>query len=289
MQSRGAKDKRTIQIRPLVGTTARILQKCDLRFSRIRLEQPTLIQIRAGVKEITDGRYCCRLVASDVVAIAGGQSLDITNHLDSHGTYEARWLVWDGSILAAFRAEQSAEPLATARKFPASPPLIEALDRAFDAVDGASRLPDSIARHRLVEMLVWLTEQGVCFETAREQTTERRVRDLLARRLGHDWTMTEVAESLAMSESSLRRHLAEAEPTLPRCWRTCVCRWRCGCCSQQICRSAISRRTWAMPRRRVSQSGFAPASALHPLPFGGISARVFVWSSLPNGGPDPRL
>ncbi|TKD21406.1 helix-turn-helix domain-containing protein [Rhodobacter capsulatus] len=209
MHSRGAADRRTIQTRPLVGTTARILQKCDLRFSRIRVEQPTLIQIRAGVKEITDGNYSCRLVAGDVVAIAGGQSLDITNHLDSHGTYEARWLVWDGSILAAFRAEQSAEPLATARKFPASPPLIEALDRAFDAVDGASRLPDSIARHRLVEMLVWLAEQGVCFDPVKKQTTERRVRDLLARRLGHDWTMTEVAESLAMSESSLRRHLAE--------------------------------------------------------------------------------
>ncbi|MCG7492933.1 AraC family transcriptional regulator [Thalassobius sp. Cn5-15] len=70
-------------------------------------------------------------------------------------------------------------------------------------------LPDAIRRHRLLEPLIWLRHHGVQIQLPDRETVLSRVRQVIEADLTHDWRSPEVAAQLAMSEATMRRHLAQ--------------------------------------------------------------------------------
>ncbi|MEM8812438.1 MAG: AraC family transcriptional regulator [Pseudomonadota bacterium] len=76
-----------------------------------------------------------------------------------------------------------------------------------DTLDNTS-LPEVIRRHRLLEPLIWLKEQGVHLAPSFDRSPLSRVRRLVETDLSHSWRAGEVAEHLAMSEPTMRRWLA---------------------------------------------------------------------------------
>lgn len=200
---------RSLAVRPGVGLTANVVQHSTLRFSRVVVDSPALILLRHGTKSLRSGGRRWTLQGGDAIAIAGGQSFDVSNRLSSAGLYEARWLVWDKAVIQRF-----------AQTMPPGPPLSGALvlqqigtefsaamDRAAAAVADPSVLAEEVARHRLAELLVWLSVAGVRFATPQATTTSSRLRRLFAESTEHAWTVPEVAARLAMSEATLRRRL----------------------------------------------------------------------------------
>jgi len=208
MQQGDADRGRSIVERPGVGITACVVQRNTLRFVRVRCDQPTLIFVRSGSKILQAGTAEWTITSGQAVALAAGQSLDITNTTTSHGAYEAHWLVWAPDILAAFPVDPSIPALRRAQIVKPDRFFTGAIDRAMEAIGETHRLSADVARHRMTEVLLWLSDTDIRFDAAPPPKLDQKVRLLLNGKLGHDWKAVEIAAELAMSEATLRRHLA---------------------------------------------------------------------------------
>ncbi|WP_374652991.1 helix-turn-helix transcriptional regulator [Dongia sp.] len=202
--------------RPRIGFAARVVQHSELRFSRIVIDRPVLIVLRHGTKSLRSARGQWSVRGGEAIAIAGGQTFDVTNRLSDKGVYEARWLVWDETIIERF--EQSA---GNARALTGAvalgkidPHFSSAFDRALEAISEQQRIPDDIAEHRLAEVLIWLSLRRVHFPAAENSSIALKVRRLFETSLTERWTAASVARHLAMSEATLRRRLAAEGTTL---------------------------------------------------------------------------
>lgn len=209
-------DKQGILARPGVGVTACVVQRSDLRFSRIVNDRPALILLRHGSKTLQSAGGQWSIRGGAAIAIAGGQTFDVTNRLSERGLYEARWLVWDPAVIERFEGTAApAPPLAGAAVLgQLGADFTAAFDRSIEAISDARHIPADVAAHRVAEMLLWLSHRGVRFSPTEDVTLAMKLRRLFATDLAAPWTMAVVAKHLAMSEATLRRRLAAEGATL---------------------------------------------------------------------------
>jgi AraC-like DNA-binding protein len=201
--------------RPSVGTTATVLQQQELEFKRLYIDQPVLIVVERGVKSLRWKTGECTIRSGEAVAIAGGQSVDITNRPADDGSYRAHWLVWDAALIAAYADQHLQQPVilhALPICMP-EPGFAEAFLRAVESVEDAL-IPEEISRHRASEMLLWISMHGGRFEPSQAVALAVKLRRLIGQDLAREWSSASVAAAFAMSEASLRRKLADEHTTL---------------------------------------------------------------------------
>lgn len=191
------------------------MQQQELEFKRLFIESPVLIFVEQGVKALrcSGGEYLIR--PDEGLAIAGGQSVDVTNRLAADGSYRARWLVWETGLLAEHGEVHHQLPIIrhalpiTTR----SEQFSGAFQAALQAVEDSS-IPLEIARHRVSELLLWLGMNGGRFVPDQKPSLSNRIRRLIGRDLDQVWSAQRVASELAMSEATLRRKLMREATTL---------------------------------------------------------------------------
>lgn len=201
----------TIAQRPGVAVAGSIVQRQPLLFRRLWIDQPTLVLVEAGYKVLHGAAGTFRVEAGQAVALAGGQAFDVTNYLGAAPAYRARWLAWERGLLERW------SPSAGARAQPvvALGNVVPAFAEAFTALTESladPALPEAVVAHRALEMLVWLAGAGQLILA--DTKFAPRVRRLLAGDPAREWRSPEVAAHFAMSEASLRRHLAAEENSL---------------------------------------------------------------------------
>lgn len=202
---------RSLFVRPGVGLTANVVQHCTLRFSNVAVDSPALILLRHGTKSLQCASRRWTLQGGDAIAVAGGHAFNVSNRLSEAGLYEARWLVWDKALIERFeQTAPAARPLPQAMVLKqVGHEFVAVLERAVEALRDPSGLAEEVARHRLTELLVWLSVAGIRFAASpAASTTTARLRSLLAGSAGEAWTTPQVAARLAMSEATLRRRLS---------------------------------------------------------------------------------
>ncbi|WP_277760833.1 AraC family transcriptional regulator [Pseudomonas sp. A34-9] len=204
-----------IAIRQGVGITARIVQQQELEFKRLFVEQPVLIVVEQGIKALRWSSGECLIRSGEAIAIAGGQSVDISNRLPEDGSYCARWLVWDSTLIAAY-SQMHPQQTVIRHAMPitySSAEFSTAYQRALQAVEDAT-IPLDIARHRICELLLWIGMSGGRFEQTRTLTLSVKIRRLVGQDLAREWSAPDIASEFAMSEATLRRKLADEGTTL---------------------------------------------------------------------------
>ncbi|NML47494.1 helix-turn-helix transcriptional regulator [Ramlibacter sp. G-1-2-2] len=198
-----------------VGIAAHILQSSSLQILRMRVEHPVLILVTQGVKEVRPERGApVRARPGQAIALAGNQAVDFKNTVADGANYEARWLVFDPALEGdaywrsrASALQASSSPARLLEQVPDA--LTAAFQRASEALGPASSTPVPIARQRMLEVMHWLLELGIVFQSRSPQSAVSvAVRDLVANRLDAAWTTQGVASELAMSEATCRRRLA---------------------------------------------------------------------------------
>lgn len=205
----------SITVRRGVGITATIIQKQEVEFKRLFVEQPVLIAVERGNKSLRlPGReYIIR--PGDAIALAGDQSVDITNRLGEDGTYRARWLVWESAQISSY-GEAHSQQAVIQMALPimrGSAEFSIAYQRALQAIEDET-LPAEIARHRIGELLLWIGMNGGRFEQPQTVPLRVKIRRLIGQQLEREWNAATVADSFAMSEATLRRRLADESTTL---------------------------------------------------------------------------
>ena len=207
-----------------VGIAAHVLQGAGLKVLRSRVEQPALVFVDRGIKSVRAQRgNTVRARAGQALALGGNQTVDFTNDVTEGTQYEARWLVFDAAVLDDASYVQRCEQLAAgtgqadaARLVsPVRDGLASAFERARQALGPQAGVPAPVARQRLLEVLHWLLEDGIVLRSAPVHPgVSTRVRALVARHLGGPWPADRVAGELALSQSTLRRRLAEEDTSL---------------------------------------------------------------------------
>lgn len=200
---------RSLQSRAGIGLTANVVQQSTLRISSVAVESPALILLQHGRKTLGAGTRRWRAETGDAIVVAGGQTLDVENRLSADGLFEARWVVWDASLLA--QAESLAgnprvlSDVAVLKRVPAR--FASAVDRAVEAICDEAALPGKVAAHRMLELFLWLAEHGIRLTSKRLASTSARLRGMISGAPATPWTVAAAADRIATSEATLRRRL----------------------------------------------------------------------------------
>lgn len=201
---------RTVALRDGIGATAGIRQGRDLRFDRLVATAPALVVVHAGSKTVLTGEGAATIHPGDAVLFMPGLVFDVINRPPPGGDYRARILTWDEALMAdhATPEDGGAPRLLQSLRDPGAD-FVGAFERAAAAIAAPEGVPQAIARHRVGELLLWLSSKGVRFprETAASPTV--RLRRLFLGDLAGDWTVARAAALMAIGESTLRRRLAE--------------------------------------------------------------------------------
>ena len=220
----GAGLARTLHARPAVGMAAHVMQGEGLEIVRIRVERPALIRVDRGIKTVKPERGpAVRVLPGQGVLLAGGQTVDFHNRITDGERYEARWLMFGGTVLAdayylaaaerASPADAAIAPARALRHVPAG--LEEAFDRARSSLAPDPSRPDAVVRQQLLEVAHWLLAEGLVLRVPQDDARiSGRIRAMLSTQLDGDWSSPAIANALAMSEATLRRRLAAEGVTL---------------------------------------------------------------------------
>ncbi len=210
--------ERTISYISGVGTSAQIIQHSTLLLPALYIERPYIILVKQGCKVLYWRNTEYVIQAGEAVAINAGITLDILNSLSPGGVFVCQMLSYDPQLIRDFspasaqNAEIQQDCITPLRQAP--PTFTHAFDHTFTAIASRHDIPATIIRHRMQEMLLWMTQLGVQFSQHQEQALSLRVRRCLTTAPQRVWSAAEVAASLALSEAVLRRRLAKENTAL---------------------------------------------------------------------------
>lgn len=220
----GAELARTLHVRPGVGVAAHVVQGEGLEIVRIRVERPAVILVDRGIKTVKPARGgAVRALPGQMLLLAGGHTVDFHNRVTDGERYEARWLMFGGTVLddpyylATARRQSTAEapqpPAQVLRRVPIG--LADAFERARRGLAPDPSRPEAVVRQQLLEVAHWLLAEGMVLRVPPDDArVSGRIRAMLSAQLDGEWSSDAIARSLAMSEATLRRRLAAEGVTL---------------------------------------------------------------------------
>ena len=202
--------QRKVWSRQNVGLTASVRQRNDLLVHTFVTDHPALILLRRGRKTIKINGKKIALLPGDAVAIAPGTTCDVQNETE-RGEFESSWIVCANPILLkaekAFLDHKRLTHVAALRNL--GDEFVQSFERVMQTIVLANRIPDIVAEHRMQELLTWLAHTGVVYNAQTASNLQRKVRLMIGAAPQKTWISRELAQSLAMSEATFRRRLAD--------------------------------------------------------------------------------
>jgi AraC-like DNA-binding protein len=193
-----------------VGLTASVRQRNDLVIHTFVTDHPALILLRRGRKTIRFGDTNLMLLPGDAVAIAPGTTCDVQNETE-HGQFESTWIVCADSILSRMGStlpdHKKLKSVVVLKNQGAE--FTQSFERAAQAIVAPDHVPDIVAAHRMQELLAWLAHAGLVFNAETSTDLQRKVRLMIGAAPNKTWNSRDLAHSLAMSEATFRRRLAD--------------------------------------------------------------------------------
>ncbi|MGF6575032.1 AraC-like DNA-binding protein [Paraburkholderia sp. GAS333] len=205
-----ARIQRLLWSRQDVGLTASVRQRNDLLVHTFVTDHPALILLRRGRKTLKISGKKIVLLPGDAVAIAPGTTCDVLNETE-RGEFQSTWIVCANSILSrlesAFPNHKKLKKLIALKELGSE--FVQSFERAVQAVIAPERIPGIVAEHRMQELLAWLAHTGWVFNSDTPSDLQRKVRLMIGAAPDRIWISRDLAQSLAMSEATLRRRLAD--------------------------------------------------------------------------------
>lgn len=195
-----------------VGSYAHVIQYNDHEFNQTTVDRPVLAVVVSGKKTIRLGKERLSLTSGQAALIAPYQTIQIANHPAANGEYLAYWLSWDEGIIDQYTRHNPDMATAPAMSSMTSvdlrnPHFNAAIELAKQAIIDTPSIPQSIAQHRMQELLFWLAEQNIYLAAERQPTVSHKVRQHISQAPDQEWSVFDLASRLAMSEATLRRRL----------------------------------------------------------------------------------
>jgi AraC-like DNA-binding protein len=191
-----------------VSSVLLVRQFCTAQFRALFSDQPMILRVREGEKRIQSLGRAQILKAGDLGVVPARLQLEVENHLSPNGRFVAQAICLGSDFQT--QLNQRTFPQGNPFKSTRHDRALHAFDRACTALED-SVMPARLRENAVLEVLLWLAEDGIGFEAETEPRIEDRVRSALAKSPDRKWQIADVAKSLALSESTLRRRLTAAK------------------------------------------------------------------------------
>jgi len=173
-------------------------------FSAVHNDRSALIRVRTGLKRVRTDRGAMEIGPGALAVMAPLTPMSIENTPDQAVPYTAQLLVIPEALAHSVRAEVGdGDPLRVTR----TDRVLAAFDRAVAFMQDAT-VSGHLKSHAVREVLLWLGEEGIGFGRPRAPALSDRLRSLISAEPDRDWRAFEACTALAVSEATLRRHLA---------------------------------------------------------------------------------
>ena len=203
-----------------IGTYAHITQRCDKTLEQMVCVAPMLVYVTEGQKSIILPDEVITLESGQIVIIPANQRFAMINHsrFSNHkqaGQYKACMISWQPKSLQQFEMAHPETPLTSVKVLPhPAKSFLHSLQNLSDLFSDSENLPDTIISHRFEEILLWLMSQGIGLSNTADAQLSLRVRQFLLSAPDKKWSSKEVADEMAMSEATMRRHLSAENTSL---------------------------------------------------------------------------
>ena len=186
------------------------------RVSTVTIRDAILIWVRKGTKTLHSPHAAAEFKAGEVMVLAQGSQWDVVNDIAPHGRYEALVLQFGSDALRMFddrhRSEFVVRPLDHYTRLGLDAQLEQGIQHAADGLLSEA-LSSRLKLHRVLEVLLMLAERGCVLPSEKEVTWPDKVRRLVCQRPHAEWSLARIGDFFHMSESTLRRRLAEFNTT----------------------------------------------------------------------------
>ena len=201
-------DKKLIANEPV--TVVQISQATVAIFPDLHFRQTFLFFVESGSKRVVD-KHQNELIAEagDVLIFPPESMVTMENRPVKESNYQALGIAYSSESVLSVFSDPVHRPNSQIQHLRSEQYELRVPAELVNATLATENLPDSIRDHRLLEPLVWLKQLGVNPPIMLEESLQSSIRRIIEGELTHAWTAGEVATNLAMSESTMRRHLAK--------------------------------------------------------------------------------
>lgn len=195
---------------------ARVVATQRYRLSRLTVREPLLVLVLRGVKLVHSSKGSLEVRAGHGLLLESQTCWDVVNDPLGQTHYEALALSFPHPLIQAFQLAHEpgeARPVDEAQVLAVDAELREALHRTLARTRGRAVSP-VVMQHRAAEVLLQLRDLGYFFSHTPDLSWVDRIRRLVAQRPEADWSVRRLADLFHVSESTLRRRIADSQTTL---------------------------------------------------------------------------
>lgn len=189
----------------------------------VAIRQDCLILVLDGEKRLHTPQGVHSIAAGQALVITRGSHVDLENIPPKNGTYLAKVLSFSEASVTRFTQSDTGTPsrqrIPVFQKVPFRMPLAECFNHACKALEQREQHSEKIQEHRVQEVLLALSGEGIVFVPHVQLSWADRVRHLVAQRPSENWDCEHVARAFHLSPASLQRRLAEEKHSLAACVR----------------------------------------------------------------------
>jgi AraC-like DNA-binding protein len=196
------------------GQAARIVARERHRVATLMVREDALVMVVKGCKTLVSPAGELTVPAGALVLMPRGTQCDVINDPAGNPRYEALALVFGDALVRHHEAalQGAGSPpqgvgLASVRGLLPQAELADAIGRACSTLHNP-RSSAVLRTHRLLEVLILLSEQGVRFKPGHALSWHDRIRRVVSQRPHEAWDVAQIAAAMNLSVSSLRRRLA---------------------------------------------------------------------------------
>ncbi|MCD2171834.1 AraC family transcriptional regulator [Rhizobium sp. C4] len=205
---------RLMHMMPGIASHYAIHQATPGEFRRFTIDQPSVILVKRGRKIVTAGSVTVTASPGECIFLPQGLECTIVNEVGVDNDYHAEGIVLSPELVASYSDERgSAQAAISPRRLKPEAGFLEAFARGRDTLM-AKDLPEGIARHVVGEIVLWLRQSGIDAASKRGDQLVQRIRSLIGSDPAREWQAADIAQTVAMSQPSLRRKLAVSGTTL---------------------------------------------------------------------------
>ena len=182
------------------------------RIARARMEHPVVVVVLSGTKQVWRGEVGETFAAGVPFVIPAGMDFDLANNPDPvTGRYESICITVDEMLRHTLRNTMRGVPVNASildrLDVDLTSELVEAFGHAASALTGLGvAVAATLARYRILAILLLLSETpvaGMLIAVGRKEQVEA----IICADPGHAWQADEVAATLSIGTSTLRRQL----------------------------------------------------------------------------------
>jgi AraC-like DNA-binding protein len=185
-----------------------VRQCCTAKFRALFSEQPLILMVREGEKLVRHGVQEHVMARGHLGVIPVHLPLIVENRLSSRNLFIAQAIAINADLLSEFNRMPAQGT--TAFRSTVHDRAVHAFERAVTSLEDPY-MPLSLRENAVRDVLLWLAEEGIGFNAQQEKNFADKVRATLSKAPQDNWHITEMARQLAVSESTLRRRLAEQD------------------------------------------------------------------------------